>query len=65
MVSYSVLLHPLRNIPGPFLAKITDLYNGYFAYKKSNHLVAYENFQKYGAFLPQVSRSVQYTDIEY
>ncbi|KAK2611998.1 hypothetical protein QQS21_001963 [Conoideocrella luteorostrata] len=46
--SYNLLLHPLRKYPGPFLAKITDGYNAFAAVRKRNHLVAYQNFQRYG-----------------
>ncbi|KAK2591273.1 hypothetical protein QQS21_011025, partial [Conoideocrella luteorostrata] len=47
-ISYSLVSHPLRRYPGPFLAKITDAYSGYFAYKKELHLVAYEHMRRYG-----------------
>lgn len=40
--------HPLRQYPGPFLAKITDAYSGYFAYKKELHLRVYQHMLKYG-----------------
>ncbi|ORY58509.1 cytochrome P450 [Pseudomassariella vexata] len=46
--SYRLLLHPLRNYPGPFIAKLTDGYGGFYAVAKRNHLVTQQNHQKYG-----------------
>ncbi|KAI0533765.1 cytochrome P450 [Xylaria digitata] len=43
-----LIFHPLRNYPGPFFARLTDAYSGYFAINKCLHLKTYHNFQKYG-----------------
>ncbi|XXH03795.1 hypothetical protein Hte_010201 [Hypoxylon texense] len=48
LACYRLLLHPLRAYPGPFVAKLSDAYNGYFAAKRSLHLVAHRNHVKYG-----------------
>ncbi|KAG8162311.1 hypothetical protein KVR01_008076 [Diaporthe batatas] len=47
-LAYTALLHPLRDYPGPLLAKLTDGYSGYFAAKKCLHLRTYNNHLKYG-----------------
>lgn len=46
---HRILLHPLRGYPGPFLAKLTAWYAGYYAIDKSLHLKLLENHQKYGS----------------
>ncbi|KAI1774678.1 cytochrome P450 [Hypoxylon cercidicola] len=47
-LSYQLLLHPLRNYPGPLVAKLTNGYAGYFAIKRNLHLQIWRNHQKYG-----------------
>ncbi|KAI0967187.1 cytochrome P450 [Xylaria arbuscula] len=46
--SYRVLLHPLSNYPGPFVAKLTRGYAGFYAGMQRLHLVTQQNHQKYG-----------------
>ncbi|ROW13543.1 hypothetical protein VPNG_04492 [Cytospora leucostoma] len=45
--------HPLRRIPGPFLAKLTNGYGGFYALKRRLHLETYENHQIYGSVVRQ------------
>ncbi|EDO03013.1 hypothetical protein SS1G_05490 [Sclerotinia sclerotiorum 1980 UF-70] len=47
-LSYQLVLHPLKNYPGPFIAKFTDGYGGYHAVKKRLHLATYFDHLKYG-----------------
>ncbi|KAI1451511.1 cytochrome P450 [Annulohypoxylon moriforme] len=47
-VGYQVLLHPLRSYPGPLIAKLTNGYAGFFAYKRMLHIQIWRNHQKYG-----------------
>lgn len=47
-MSYRLLLHPLRNYPGPVLAKLTNAYGGYHALRKVFHLVIFDLHRKYG-----------------
>ncbi|KJZ74455.1 hypothetical protein HIM_06051 [Hirsutella minnesotensis 3608] len=49
---YTLFFHPLHRYPGPFVAKFTDAYGGYFAVRKCLHLTTHQNFQKYGKYLP-------------
>ncbi|OTA98517.1 hypothetical protein M426DRAFT_258565, partial [Hypoxylon sp. CI-4A] len=49
VLSYQLLLHPLRNYPGPLVAKLTNAYAGYFAVKRNLHLQTWKNHQKYGS----------------
>ena len=45
---YRVTLHPYAKYPGPFLAKISDLYATYFGWYESTHLEAWRRHEKYG-----------------
>ncbi|KAF2181847.1 cytochrome P450 [Zopfia rhizophila CBS 207.26] len=45
---YNVYFHPYAKYPGPFLAKFTDLYAGYHAWKGDIHLDMWRCHQKYG-----------------
>ncbi|KAL3422894.1 cytochrome p450 family protein [Phlyctema vagabunda] len=45
---YRVTLHPLAKYPGPFLAKITDWYSVYHAWKGDRHLEFWRCHEKYG-----------------
>ncbi|KAI1390655.1 cytochrome P450 [Hypoxylon trugodes] len=49
LCSYRILLHPLRGYPGPFLAKVTAFYAGFYVVKKSLHLKMLENHRRYGS----------------
>ncbi|KAI1419418.1 cytochrome P450 [Xylaria sp. FL1777] len=46
--AYRVLLHPLSKYPGPFVAKLTEGYGGFYAGLQRLHLVTQQNHQKYG-----------------
>ncbi|KAI1084876.1 cytochrome P450 [Whalleya microplaca] len=52
-LAYYVLLHPLSSYPGPFAAKLSDAYNGYYAFKRTLHTVTWQNHLKYGAVVRQ------------
>ncbi|KAI9047185.1 hypothetical protein LZ554_008639 [Drepanopeziza brunnea f. sp. 'monogermtubi'] len=47
-VVYYTKFHPLAKIPGPFLAKITNLYSVYHAWKGDRHLEFWRCHEKYG-----------------
>ncbi|KAI0875892.1 cytochrome P450 [Hypoxylon argillaceum] len=46
--AYRILLHPLSKYPGPFVAKLTEGYAGFYAGLQRLHLVTQQNHQKYG-----------------
>ncbi|KAG5947962.1 hypothetical protein E4U53_006355 [Claviceps sorghi] len=48
LIVYRVFFHPLAKYPGPFLAKITDAFQLYHAYKGDRHLEFWRMHQKYG-----------------
>ena len=48
-MAYRVFFHPLAKYPGPFLAKVTSLYNAYHAVIGDRHLNAYKLHQKHGS----------------
>ncbi|CAG8959910.1 hypothetical protein HYFRA_00013182 [Hymenoscyphus fraxineus] len=49
-IGYQVFLHPLSKYPGPFLAKLSNVYNGYYAWKRCLHLTTLKNQQKYDIY---------------
>ncbi|KAI0886534.1 cytochrome P450 [Annulohypoxylon maeteangense] len=47
-VGYQVLLHPLRSYPGPLIAKLTNGYTGFFAFKRILHIEIWRTHEKHG-----------------
>lgn len=48
LIVYRIYFHPLANIPGPLIAKITDLYSTYHALRGDRHLEFWRCHEKYG-----------------
>ncbi|CAO2658499.1 Nn.00g062220.m01.CDS01 [Neocucurbitaria sp. VM-36] len=51
VIIYRLTLHPLARYPGPFFAKITDIYLAYYAYKGSRHLAFHQAHLQYGPYV--------------
>lgn len=60
VVVYRVYFHPLAKYPGPFLAKITDLYQTYHALKGDRHLEFWRGHEKYGSIVRFGPNSVSF-----
>jgi hypothetical protein len=50
-VTHQLFFHPLAAYPGPFLGRITQLYDLYHAYAGDKHILLYRLHQKYGAIV--------------
>lgn len=48
VIIYRLYFHPLAKYPGPFLAKITDAYQLYHAWKGDRHLEFWRQHEQYG-----------------
>ncbi|KAF8867357.1 cytochrome P450 [Acephala macrosclerotiorum] len=48
LIIYQVFLHPLAKYPGPVIAKVTDLYSVYYAWKGHRHIDFQKCHEKYG-----------------
>ncbi|RDW67212.1 cytochrome P450 [Aspergillus mulundensis] len=48
---HRVFFHPLAKYPGPWLAKISNLYSGYHAWRGDLHLDMWKCHEKYGDFV--------------
>ncbi|KAI0836926.1 benzoate 4-monooxygenase cytochrome P450 [Hypoxylon sp. FL0890] len=53
VVSYRVLSHPLKDYPGPFVAKITDAYGGFHSLKRRLHQRTWQDHLAYGPVVRQ------------
>ncbi|KAI1863589.1 hypothetical protein JX265_008806 [Neoarthrinium moseri] len=63
VAGYRVLLHPLSHYPGPFLAKLTDAYPGYYAFRRRLHLTTYLDLQKYGPVMRHGPKKLVFNSI--
>ncbi|EAW11678.1 cytochrome P450 [Aspergillus clavatus NRRL 1] len=50
-VVHRLFFHPLAKYPGPWLAKVSNLYAGYHAWKGDLHLDMWKCHEKYGDFV--------------
>ena len=44
-----VYFHPLKGVPGPLLAKVSDAYSAYYSYRGDMHLDVQRCHRKYGS----------------
>lgn len=59
---YQLYLHPLAKYPGPFLGRITPLYDLYHAYIGDKHLLLYHLHRKYGRVVRFTPNTISIND---
>ncbi|KAI1276490.1 cytochrome P450 [Xylaria sp. FL0933] len=50
---YRILLHPLRDYPGPLIAKLSDSYGAYYSLRRRLHLTTRRDHLRYGNVIRQ------------
>ncbi|KAI0129094.1 cytochrome P450-like protein [Xylariales sp. AK1849] len=60
LIIYRLYFHPLSKYPGPFLAKITDAYQLYHAWKGDRHLEFWRTHERYGRIVRFGPNSVSF-----
>ncbi|KAI1177719.1 cytochrome P450 [Nemania sp. FL0916] len=60
---YHQLFDPLRRYPGPFIARFTNGYAGYFALRKRLHLTTHQNLEKYGPVIRQAPNRLVFNTV--
>lgn len=63
IVFYRVMLHPLKSFPGPFWAKLTDVYGVYHAFRRDLHIITYQNHVKYGSVVRQAPNRIVFNTV--
>ncbi|CRG83418.1 Isotrichodermin C-15 hydroxylase [Talaromyces islandicus] len=63
-VLYMTVFHPLAKYPGPFVAKLTDLYSVWHALRGTRHWNFYELHKRYGDFVRWGPNSVSVCSVE-
>jgi hypothetical protein len=51
-----IYFHPFTNIPGPFLAKLTNAYSAYHAAKGDTHVMIQRLHEQHGSSFPSKAR---------
>ncbi|KAI1272216.1 benzoate 4-monooxygenase cytochrome P450 [Xylaria sp. FL0933] len=64
LFGYRLLLHPLSKYPGPFVAKLTDAYGGFYSFKRNLHLRTLRDHQQYGRAIRQGPNKLVFNSIQ-
>ncbi|KAF7959196.1 hypothetical protein EAE96_002711 [Botrytis aclada] len=51
--TYRLFFHPLSRYPGPWLAKVSDIYGAYHNYRGQLHIESHKAHERYGKFVRQ------------
>ncbi|ROW03624.1 hypothetical protein VPNG_07147 [Cytospora leucostoma] len=47
--AYQLAFHPLRNYPGPLIARLTSAYGAFYVWRRCLHLTSHQLHQRYGS----------------
>ncbi|KAI0141755.1 cytochrome P450 [Xylariaceae sp. FL1272] len=61
--TFYIFFHPLRRYPGPLIAKFSDIYNGFYAYKRKLHKKTWQNHLQYGPIVRQGPNKLVFSSI--
>ncbi|KAI1264045.1 cytochrome P450 [Xylariaceae sp. FL1019] len=64
LISYRLFLHPLHHFPGPLIAKISDVYGGYYALRRRLHLETLRNHLEFGSAVRAGPNRLVFNSIE-
>ncbi|RYP80036.1 hypothetical protein DL770_006395 [Monosporascus sp. CRB-9-2] len=64
LCAYRAFLHPLKDYPGPPLARLTDAYAGFHALLMHLHLTTWEDHQRYGRVIRQGPNKLVFNSVE-
>ncbi|KAI1179968.1 cytochrome P450 [Nemania sp. FL0916] len=62
-ISYYAFLHPLSKYPAPFLASLSNGYNGYYAFRRQLHSKTRQNHLKYGPVVRQGPNKLVFSSV--
>ncbi|KAH9908510.1 cytochrome P450 [Xylariomycetidae sp. FL2044] len=64
LFGYRITAHPLARYPGPWFAKVSDLYGLYHSFHRRLHLATYLNHRKYGPVIRHAPDKLLFSSIQ-
>ncbi|KAI1207292.1 cytochrome P450 [Annulohypoxylon truncatum] len=64
LVAYRLLFHPLRQYPGPLIAKISGFYGAFYAFRTTLHLRTWQDHVRYGPIVRQGPNKLVFNSVQ-